>query len=70
MARESIYLGIIITFVGIWLSTKVILSQTTPLFVLIYTVIIILVGIGIIAFHKEEDKIEQRKDIKIQKHKL
>ncbi len=67
MTKEIIVIGTAITVLGIWLSLEVIASNETPLFVLIYTLIITALGIAMIILNKEEGKIEQRKDLKPKK---
>ena len=64
MAKEGIVIGVALTIIGIWLSLEVVASKNTPIFVLIYTLIITALGIGMIALNKEEDKIEKRRDKK------
>ena len=69
MTKEITITGVAITIIGIWLSLEVIASKETPTFVLIYTLIITALGIAMIILNKEEDKIEQRKDIKTKQSK-
>ena len=61
MIKESIILGIagITIGVGIIIKTHTILPALIP----------ISIGIGLIIFYKEENKIEKRKDIKTRKSK-
>jgi len=69
MTKEITVTGVAITIIGIWLSLEVLASNEAPLLILIWTLIITAVGIAMIIFNKEEDKIEQRKDIKTKKPK-
>jgi len=70
MAKENIIIGTAIIILGVWLSLKVITSEDAPLFLLIYTLIITALGITIIVLNKEENRIEQRKDIKTKKSSI
>jgi len=68
MGKGAIWLGTAIILFGIWLSFKII-SKGEPLFVLIYSLFAIGIGIALIIFYKEESKIEERKDLKSKKTK-
>lgn len=68
MGKSAIGMGIAIIIFGVWLTFKV-LSPEIPLWVLIYPLVTIGIGIGLIIFNKEEDKIEKRKDLKERKTK-
>ena len=61
MTKESIFLGIagVVLGIGIVVKTHVILPALIPA----------AIGTGLIIFYKEEDKIENRKDIKTKKSK-
>ena len=61
MTKESIFLGV----AGIVLGISILAKTSAIIPALIPTII----GIGLILFYKEEDKIEERKDIKIKKPK-
>ena len=61
MGKESILLGIAGIVLGIAIFVKT--GEWIP------SLIPTILGIALILFYKEEDKIEQRKDIKIRKHK-
>ncbi len=61
MTKEAIFLGI----AGIILGITMIIKNQNTLIALIPTII----GIALILFYKEEDKIENRKDIKQKKSK-
>ncbi len=65
MAKGAIYLGIILILSSLFL------FYLTKFFIigLIYGIILIIVGICLIIFYKEEDKIEERKDLKSSKSK-
>lgn len=61
MIKESVLLGIAGIIVGICIiiKTNAIIPALLP----------IIIGIGLIIFYKEEDKLEERKDIKTKKGK-
>lgn len=61
-------MGVAIVLFGIWLTFEV-LSPDIPLWVLIYPLVIIGIGMGLIVFYNEEDRIEKRKDLKARKVK-
>ena len=63
MGKGAIWIGIAFILFGIWLISKI-LSSTEPIWLLIYPLFSIGIGIALIIFYKEEGKIEQRKDIK------
>jgi hypothetical protein len=55
MAKENIFLGTLAILFGIGIFIKT--EQIIPL------IILIAIGLGLIVFYKEENKIEQRKDM-------
>lgn len=61
MGREVFILGIfgVVLGAGIFIKTRAIIPSLIPA----------IIGIGLMFFYKEEDKIENRKDIKIKKFK-
>ncbi len=63
MAKGAIILGVIIILGGIFLP---IITKANTIS-LIYSPILIILGLALAIFWKEETKIEQRKDIKIKK---
>ena len=63
MSKGAIVIGVAIIILGIWIVLEVI-ADDAPLFILIYPTIMVALGIAMIVLNKEEDKIEQRKDIK------
>jgi len=65
MAKGAIPIGILFVLFGSFL---LLVTNFNPVG-LIYGIIAIILGIALIAFHKEEDIIEQRKDLKPKKHK-
>lgn len=67
MGKGAISAGIVFIIFGIWLLTKTCLAKEKWL--LLYPLVIIAIGIALIIFNKEEDKIEQRKDFKEKKTK-
>ena len=69
MSNGAIVTGVAIIIFGIWITTKVLADTSAPLFVLIYPAIIIIIGITLIILNKEEEKVEQRKDIKTKQSK-
>jgi len=68
MGKGAILIGIGLIIFGIWLSSEVFLEEA-PIWVLIYPLISIGIGIAMIILYKEEDKIEERKDLKHSKSK-
>tara|TARA_Y100000310_G_scaffold345263_1_gene463203 strand:+ start:3111 stop:3320 length:210 start_codon:yes stop_codon:yes gene_type:complete len=64
MGKGAIAIGIVCILAGLYWVYKVITSPDAPLWLLIHLSILIGVGIALIIFFKEENKIEQRKDIK------
>ena len=64
MSKGVIVTGVAIIILGIWIALEVAADNEAPLFILIYPAIMIIVGIAMIILNKEEDKVEQRKDIK------
>ena len=69
MSKGVIVTGVAIIILGIWIALEVAADNEAPLFILIYPAIMIIVGLAMIILNKEEDKIEQRKDIKTNKPK-
>ena len=65
MGKETITMGIILILFGIFL---LIITKFNIIGV-IYGAIIFAIGLALIFFNKEENKIEQRKDIKTKKSK-
>ena len=63
MGKGAIWIGMIFIIFGIWLFFKIIYSNTHFL-VLIYPLLSIAIGIALIILYKEEEKIEERKDLK------
>ena len=63
MGKGAIGIGIICILFGIWLGYTL-LSSNTSIFVFIYPLASIGIGIALIILYKEEDKIEQRRDLK------
>ena len=68
MGKGAIWIGIALILVGAWGIFKTLSSQT-PIWVLIYPLFSIGIGIALVVFYKEEGKIEVRKDIKKGKSK-
>lgn len=68
MGKGAIWIGMILVIFGIWLFF-VILYSNAPILVLIYPLLSIGIGIALIVLYKEEDKIEQRKDLNKKKAK-
>jgi hypothetical protein len=66
MGKGAIAIGIICILFGIWLIYTMI-SSNTPIWVLIYPRLAIGIGIALIILYKEEDIIEERKDLKSKK---
>jgi len=67
MGKGAILIGAVLIIFGIFLAYKTISSTETPNWLLIHISVMILIGVGMIVFFKEESKIEQRKDIKTRK---
>jgi predicted tellurium resistance membrane protein TerC len=65
MGKEIIILGIILVLFGTFL---LIITKFHPVG-LIYGTILIVIGLALILLNKEEDRIEQRKDINTKHHK-
>ena len=63
MSKGAIAIGIACILAGFWWSYKVVSTPETPNWLLIHLSVLILVGVLLIGFSKEEQKIEQRKDI-------
>jgi len=68
MGKSAIFIGIALILLGIFGVFKI-LSSNTSIFILIYPLLSIGIGIALIIFYKEEDKIEERKDLKKKKLK-
>jgi len=69
MSKGAAIVGVAIIILGIWISLEILADNKAPLLTLITPAIIIAVGIAMIILRKEEDKIEQRKDIKTKQSK-
>ena len=54
-------MGVVLALFGVWLAFNI---TNEPLWVYIYPVGIILMGIALIIYWRSEDIVEQRKDIK------
>ena len=65
MAKGAILIGIICILAGLYWAYNVVTNPEYPIFLLIHLSILIGIGITLIVFNKEEQKIEQRKDIKL-----
>ena len=63
MGKGAILIGIVLILIGIWGCFKVLSSDET-IWILIYPLFSIGIGLALIIFYKEEGKIEGRKDIK------
>ena len=63
MGKGAIAIGIICILAGILGAYEVLISEASN-WILIHLFILIGIGIALIVFYKQEDKIEQRKDIK------
>jgi len=63
MGKGAIFIGMAFIIFGIWL-TYIVLTGSAPIWVLIYPLISIGIGIALIILYDQENKIEQRKDIK------
>jgi len=68
MGKGAIFIGIALILLGIFGVFKI-LSSSTSIFILIYPLLSIGIGTALIIFYKEEDKIEERKDLKKKKSK-
>ncbi len=68
MGKGAIWIGIAVIAFGLWLTFKLI-EESVPPWVLIYPLVIVGTGIGLIVFYKEEDRVEKRKDLKKRKTK-
>jgi len=68
MGKGAIYIGIALILLSAWGIFKT-LSSETPIWVLIYPLFSIGIGIALVLMYKAEDKIEQRKDLKEKKSK-
>ena len=65
MAKGAIWVGMVFIIFGIWL----IIFSNFNIIALIYGIIAIILGIALVVLWKEEDKIEERKDINKKKPK-
>lgn len=63
MGKGAIAVGIVCILSGIYF-TYLLLMSNEPRWLLIHISILIGVGIALIILYKEEDKIEERKDLK------
>jgi hypothetical protein len=70
MGKGAITIGILFLLLGFIVSIIIIVSEA-PLWFLLHPGVLFLfiVGIGLVIFNKEENKIEQRKDINKKKDK-
>ncbi len=68
MGKGAIWMGIAFILFGLWLAYEIILDETS-LWILLYPLLSIGIGIGLIVLYKEEDIIEKRKDLKEKKTK-
>ena len=68
MGKGAIAIGVGCIILGVWLAYKVLVSET-PNWLLIHVSVLIGVGIGLVVLNKQEDKIEQRKDLNKKKDK-
>ena len=64
MGKGAIAIGVICILAGLYWSYNVITNPEFPMFLLIHLSVLIGVGVGLIVFFREEDKIEERKDLK------
>ncbi len=72
MGKGAIWIGMAFIVFGIWLCFKILssdISDSELIWILIYPLFSIGIGIALIIFYKEEGKIEQRKDLKEKKSK-
>ncbi len=63
MGKGSIWTGALFILIGICIFFEIIYSEA-PFLILIYPLVLIGLGIGLVVLNKEENKIEQRKDLK------
>jgi len=68
MAKGAILIGIGLIIVGVWGFFRIFSSEAHILFTL-YPLFSIGIGIALVVLNKEEDKIEERKDLKARKSK-
>lgn len=68
MGKGAIWIGAALILFGIWLLFEL-LSSNVPILIMIYPLASIGIGIALIILYKEEDKIEERKDLKSKKSK-
>ena len=61
MGKGAIWIGMVFIVFGIWLGSKM-LSSDESMWILIYPLFSIAIGIALIVFYKAEGTIEQRKD--------
>ncbi len=67
MGKGAIFIGIALILLGIWGVFKILSSNASNgelIWILIYPLFSIGIGIALIIFYKAEDKIEERKDVK------
>ena len=69
MAKGAILTGLLTIVFGLGIFSLVLKEPNAQIWVFVYPIIIIIIGISIIIFRKEESKIEQRKDLKPKKSK-
>lgn len=63
MAKGAIAIGVVCILAGLYWAYKVVSTPETPNWLLIHLSVLILVGVLLIGFNKEEQKVEQRKDM-------
>ncbi len=68
MGKGAIVIGALLILVSAFGFFKILAAEIS-LFVLIYPLVGVVVGIAMIILYKEEDKIEERKDLKSLKSK-
>ena len=69
MGKGAIAIGVVCILAGLYWAYEVITTPDIPNWLLIHLIVLIGVGVGLIIFFKEEDIIEQRKDLKSSKPK-
>ena len=69
MGKGAILIGIVCIITGVLGAYAVISSAETPNWLLIHLSVLIGVGIALIVLNKEEEKVEQRKDLKSKESK-
>ena len=68
MGKGAIAIGVLLILVSVFGFFKILVAEIS-LFVLIYPLVGVGVGIAMIILYREEDKIEERKDLKSLKSK-